>query len=256
MAASINSFVWYELLTTDMKAAEAFYRAVIGWTSQPWGQPEPGYTIMSAGEKPVAGVMRLPVESCEAGGRPGWIGYIGVADLDASTDRLQRAGGSVLRTPDEIPDIGRFSVVSDPQGAAFVLFTPSGGNNAPAPAATPGHVGWRELYAAAWPDALTFYADQFGWTKDQAVDMGSMGTYQLFAAGEHAIGGMMNKPDSIPSPVWLYYFVVEEIDSATARVTAHGGQVLNGPHQVPGGSWIVQCADPQGAMFALTAPQR
>jgi len=67
---------------------------------------------------------------------------------------------------------------------------------------------------------------------------------------------MMTKTPAMPSPVWLYYFNVEQLDPAIARVTGQGGQVVHGPHEVPGGSWIVQCLDPQGAMFALVAPAR
>ena len=66
----------------------------------------------------------------------------------------------------------------------------------------------------------------------------------------------MNKPDGVPSPAWLFYFNVPEIDAAVARVTDNGGGILTGPLQVPGGSWIVQCMDPQGAMFALVACRR
>ena len=120
----------------------------------------------------------------------------------------------------------------------------------------PGHVGSHELYASDWESAFAFYAGQFGWTKATSVDMGPMGTYQLFAAGGDPIGGMMTKPQSMPSPAWQYYFNVGEIDAAVARVTSNGGQVLHGPHEVPGGSWIVQAMDPQGAMFALVAPRR
>jgi predicted enzyme related to lactoylglutathione lyase len=83
-----------------------------------------------------------------------------------------------------------------------------------------------------------------------------MGTYQLFAAGGYAIGGMMTKPAQVPAPAWLYYFVVPAIDAAVERVKAAGGQVLNGPMEVPGGAWIIQCLDPQGAMFALVAAKR
>jgi uncharacterized protein len=256
MTVSPNAFVWYELMTTDMDAAEAFYRKVVGWSPQPFDSAGMRYTIMNMGEKAIAGMMTLPAEVCEAGGRPGWIGYIGTPDADAATARLRGAGGTVHREPSDIPDIGRFSVVADPQGATFVLFQPSGEDGPPAPAGTPGHVGWRELYAADWPSAFEFYAGQFGWTKDVAVDMGSMGTYQLFAAGGEAIGGMMNKPDGMPAPVWLYYFNVEAIDAAAGRVTEGGGQVLNGPHPVPGGAWILHCMDPQGAMFALVALRR
>ena len=256
MPTSPHTFVWYELMTTDMDAAEAFYGAVVGWSPQNIPQPGMRYTVMKAGDKMVAGVMTLPPEARDAGARPGWVGYVGTDDVDASTRKVREAGGMVHREPADIPDIGRFSVVADPQGAMFMLFQPMGGDNSPAPAGTPGHIGWHELYAADWPSALDFYAGQFGWTKAHAVDMGPMGTYQLFAAGGDPTGGMMNKPDAIPMPVWLYYFVVEEIDAAAVRVTAGGGQVLNGPHQVPGGGWILHAMDPQGAMFALTAPRR
>jgi predicted enzyme related to lactoylglutathione lyase len=88
------------------------------------------------------------------------------------------------------------------------------------------------------------------------MDMGAMGTYQLFAAGGQPIGGMMTKPPSIPIPMWLYYFNVPELDAAVTRIKDGGGQVINGPVEVPGGSWIVQGLDPQGAMFALVAPRR
>src|SRR3954470_23714383 len=82
-------------------------------------------------------------------------------------------------------------------------------------------------------------ADLFGWTKADGVDMGPMGTYQLFAAGAEPIGGMMTKTASLPTPFWLHYFTVDAIDAAAARVTGQGGQVLHGPHELPGGSWIL-----------------
>jgi uncharacterized protein len=125
--------------------------------------------------------------------------------------------------------------VADRQGAVFMLFTPSDGD-APSPGGgAPGHVGCHGLYATDWTGALAFHAGQFGWTKDMSVDIGSMGTYQLFAAGD-AIGGMMNKPAGIPAPAWLYYFNVAAIDGAAERVRKIGGQVRSGPHPVPGGS--------------------
>ena len=120
----------------------------------------------------------------------------------------------------------------------------------------PGHVGWRELHAGDGPAAFDFYARLFGWTKDEAMDMGPMGVYQLFAAGGQAIGGMMTKTAETPAPYWLYYFNVEAVDAAIARVKAAGGQLLNGPMQVPGGSWIAQCMDPQGAMFAVVGAKQ
>src|SRR3546814_7545110 len=87
------------------------------------------------------------------------------------------------------------------------------------------------------------------WSSDVCssdLDMGSMGIYQLFGKDGTAFGGMMNKPGEMPNPVWTYYFNVDGIEAAAARVKERRGTVLNGPHQVPGGSWIIQCLDPQG----------
>lgn len=251
MATPTGTFVWHELMTTDADAAERFYRDVVGWKTQDSGMAGPRYTLLLAGDTQVGGLMTLSKESRDAGAKPGWIGYVGVGDVDAAAAHVARAGGSVHRKPDDIPGIGRFAAVSDPQGAAFVLF--KGIGEAPAPAASekPGHVGWAELHAGDWERAFSFYADLFGWKKSDAMDMGQMGTYQLFAADTQAIGGMMTKRPEMPAPFWLYYFNVGDIDAAAGRVTAGGGKVLNGPHPVPGGGWVIQGLDPQGAMFAL-----
>lgn len=86
--------------------------------------------------------------------------------------------------------------------------------------------------------------------------MGPMGMYQTFATGGAAVGGMMGKMPEAPASFWLYYFNVEALDAAVARVTLGGGKTLMEPQQVPGGSWIVQCLDPQGALFAMVAEKR
>jgi predicted enzyme related to lactoylglutathione lyase len=253
-----GTFVWYELMTSDAAAATSFYCALLGWTAREAGvQPDQSYTVLNAGATGVGGLMTLPEEARVKGARPGWIGYLAVDDVDAYVARVTQAGGMLHRAPDDIPGVGRFAVVADPQGAAFVLFKGMGEHPGFAAPGTPGHIGWRELHAANGPSAFDFYAALFGWTKDQAVDMGPMGVYQLFAtgggtaAGDTAVGGMMTKADAIPRPFWLYYFNVADIEVAAESVKSAGGQVLNGPHEVPGGSWIVQCSDPQGAMFAL-----
>ena len=250
-----DDFCWYELMTTDRKAAAAFYESVVGWRSQEAGSVMP-YTLLSVGGVQVAGMIELPEEACKAGARPSWIGYIAVDNVDTYAKRVTEAGGSIHRPPADIPNIGRFAVVADPQGAAFVLFTPDGTPDVRAEPRSIGTVAWHELLAGDGASAFAFYSNLFGWSKSQAMDMGPMGIYQLFTAGKGDIGGMMTKTPEMPVPFWLYYVVVDAIDAATARVKDKGGKVINGPMEVPGGSWIVQCLDPQGAMFALTAAGR
>ncbi len=258
MAAS-NRFFWYELLTTDVAAATSFYSDVVGWTASDWGgggEAAP-YTIVNAAGRGVGGIMRLPDEVDRMGGGPAWIGYVHVDDADARTEAIRAAGGHVHREPDDIPGVGRFSVVADPQGAVFMLLAPTGDDQPPADPMTPGHVGWHELYAADWPTALAFYEAQFGWSATTDFDMGGMGTYQLFSMGGGGDdGGMMNKMPEMPMPFWSFYFIVEGIDAAAQRVTQGGGRITMDPMEVPGGSWVLQAVDPQGAAFALVSLTR
>jgi predicted enzyme related to lactoylglutathione lyase len=250
-----NTFVWYELMTSDMAAAEAFYRELVGWDAMSPPQSPVPYRIFSAPTGPVAGLMDLPERVRASGGHPAWLGHVGVADADEAAARVKRLGGSVHKEPDDIPGVGRFAVVADPQGAVFLIFAPSNPDDMQtASGSGPGQGGWHELFTNDWPSALDFYGEMFGWTRDQAVDMGPMGTYQLFAANGVAIGGMMNRPPQIPVPVWQYYFNVPSAALAAERVRKAGGQVLMGPHQVPGGSHILQGVDPQGAHFAVVSP--
>jgi uncharacterized protein len=256
MSSSHGKFVWYELMTTDTKPAQGFYCSVMGWNARDSGMPGMSYTILSAGESGVGGLMDVPKEARDAGARPGWMGYVGVDDVDASAAKAKQEGGTIHRPADDIPGVGRFAIISDPGGATLCLFKGAGEPPMPPPPpGTPGTAGWRELYAADREAAFAYYAKLFGWTKAEHHDMGPMGIYQMFATGGETIGGMMTKPPSMPVPCWLYYFNVDGIDAAVKRVQA-GGAILNGPMEVPGGSWIVQCRDPQGGMFCLVASRR
>ena len=203
MSPPHGAFVWYELMTSDPQAAAAFYRDVIGWTAQDAGMPGKPYTLFSASDTMVAGLMAIPDEVRAMGIPPCWTGYVGVADVDAMLADLRAAGGTLRRPAEDIPTVGRFAVVADPQGAVFILFSPFG--NPPRPTVapgTPGHVGWHELYAADGAAAFAFYAKLFGWTKADAIEMGPMGTYQLFTTGGAPVGGIMTKPPQVPVPCW------------------------------------------------------
>ncbi len=255
MAGAQNPFVWYELMTGDTAGAKAFYSKVVGWKTQDMPMPGMTYTLLHAGDTQVAGLMALPKDAADAGMKPCWVGYVGVDDADTAAARVKKLGGTILKAPADIPNVGRFAVVSDPQGAAFNLFKPSQSGQRVA-SSEPGHIGWHELHTRDWAKAFEFYAQVFGWAKGDAVDMGSMGTYQLFKVGDMAVGAMFNSPAAQAACFWLYYFHVADIDAAHKLVTDNDGKIMIGPQQVPGGSWIVQATDPQGAAFALVGPRK
>jgi predicted enzyme related to lactoylglutathione lyase len=251
MADSHGRFVWYELATTDMNAAKAFYTSVVGWNSQDASTPGSAYILFNAGRTTVSGLMGLPADASKSGLRPIWLGYVAVKDVDAATQRIKQLGGAVRVPPTEIPNVSRFAVAVDPQMATIALFKwLTGDAEQPADLDGPGRVGWHELFAADWEQAWPFYSELFGWKKESA-DTGSVSTYQLFSAGEQTIGAMFTKPPTVPVPFWLFYFNIDDIDLAMKRVKAGGGEILHGPTEVPGDRWIVECTDPQGALFAL-----
>ncbi len=253
MAESNGAFVWYELMTTDQTAAQRFYGDVVGWTAKDAGMPGMHYTLLETAGTQIAGIMDLMPGMIEAGMRPSWVGYVSVPDVDQAADRLTRLGGRVYRQPTDIPGVGRFAVVADPQGAVFHLFKSSGGT-APTFSMHAGHVGWHELHTSDYVKGLEFYSEMFGWDKGGSHEMGPMGTYQMFDLDGIAIGGMFNSPAAAHAKFWLFYFAVEDITATGARITQGGGTIMMGPQEIPGGGFIIQAKDPQGAMFAVVAP--
>jgi predicted enzyme related to lactoylglutathione lyase len=243
-------FAWYELLTTDVAAASDFYGKVVGWGAMDGSTPELAYTVLTAGEVPVGGLMELPEEGRRQGATPRWVGYVAVDDIDATASQIRRRGGAVLLPPTD-SNIGRVSVVADPQKATFALVEGlTYGPQQPGGLDELGHVGWHELLAQDRSRIFDFYGELFDWQKDSG-ETDATDFYQLFSSAGQTIGGMLTKLPSVPQPCWLYYFNVDDIGTAARRVNDSGGRILQGPIELTDGCWIARCADPQGALFAL-----
>jgi uncharacterized protein len=244
-------FVWHELMTTDPHAAGAFYSKVLPWKTQASGMPD--YTLWVAGKTQTGGLMAQPESARQAGAPPSWLVYIGTPDVDATATAAERLGGRVLKAAADIPSVGRFAVLSDPQGATFAVFTPSA---QPAGGSAPSGFSWHELATSDQQGALAFYAELFGWSSGPAHDMGPAGTYQLVEHGGAQVGGVYKLMDTSKAPHWLTYIQVASVDRAAAAAKAAGGRVTQGPMEVPGGSRIAQIVDPQGGAFAVHEPAK
>jgi uncharacterized protein len=241
-----GQFLWYELMTTDMAGARAFYTDVLGWGARDVSTPGMPYTLFTVGKTSVSGLVQLP----GGGPRPRWFGFVGVEDVDAAAARVEKLGGVVHVPPCDIPGVSRFAVFSDPQMAVLGLFKwliPV--EPVPDPPRA-GRVGWHELFTPDPEQSFAFYSALFGWRK---VDAGttSLGTHLRFAAAGRTVGGMFVRPPSIQEPCWLYHFNVADIDAAAMKVRSGAGQVLVGPTLGPSGSLIVDCSDPQETLFSL-----
>jgi hypothetical protein len=245
-------FVWYDLMTTDLQKAIDFYTKVVGWTTQDWDGAPTRYPMwMTTSGAPIGGSVVLPEEQLAAGVPPHWLGYIATPNVDATVASATKLGGKALAPPMDIPTVGRFAVLADPQGAVFGIFTPQG--DAPGHDGEPniGECSWHELYSSDYEAGFRFYTELFGWQKGNSFDMGPMGTYQLFRRNAQDIGGMMNKPEPAMPSAWTYYFRVSDVNAGAQRITDNGGRVMTGPMEVPGGDQIVVGVDPQGGAFAL-----
>src|SRR5262249_44532169 len=155
---------------------------------------------------PVAGLMELPEEGLRLGATPRWVGYVAVDDMDAKAAQIHRLGGAVLVAPTD-SNIGRISVVADPQGATFALGTGlTYGQQHPGGLDEPGRVGWHELLAQDRNKIFPFYDELLGWQKAEA-GTGPENLYEVFSAAGQTIGGMLTKAPNVP-PCWLYYFNV------------------------------------------------
>lgn len=245
-------FVWHDLMTTDPDAAEEFYKAAVDWGTTVWEDLEKPYTMWTIGETSIGGVMELPEEARSQGAPPHWLAYIATPDVDETVKSASKLGASTYVEPMDIPTVGRFAVLADPQGAVFAVFTAEGeapGHDGPS---GQGEFSWHELATTDYAAAFDFYATLFGWEKAEAIDMGEAGIYQIYGRGGLPLGGMFDKPDEMPGPpAWLHYIMVDDVHARVEKIKELGGQILNGPMEVPGGDWIAQCLDPQGAAFAI-----
>jgi predicted enzyme related to lactoylglutathione lyase len=258
-----GSFIWYELLTTDLAKAADFYEAVAGLQipREPADGDQDYRMIGTPGGGFVGGAMQLTGGMQEKGARATWLGYVGVDDVDATVSSIEAAGGSSQMAAVDIPDVGRLAMVADPQGAAFYVMKPippKGDEDKSSDAfhrEKLGHVAWNELHTSDLDAALPFYKAQLGWEASDRMEMPN-GVYQMFKVGgaEFACGGMIQNPD-VPQPMWLFYFNVADIDRAHGQVETSGGKVVMGPHEIPGGNFIVMGIDPDGATFAVVGPR-
>ena len=248
----IAKFAWYDLLTTDTKAARAFYGELTGWKDARWCDGT--YDLWMARDGAVAGTMALPAEARSAGVPPHWLGYTLVDDVDATAHRAARLGGSVLKAPADIPDAGRFAVLADPQGAAFAISTVA---SVSGDGAAPNHFAWAELHTTDWQTAWKFYAELFGWTSTGSFSMGpEWGTYFMFGdRPDQAFGAMFDGAKGEKErPHWMHYIRVADADAAARRTVELGGKILHGPADIPiGVGRVAQCLDPQGGRFGVVS---
>jgi uncharacterized protein len=244
-----GTFSWADLSTSDPEAAKAFYGGLFGWAADdmPAGEGVV-YSMMSLDGKYVAGLGPQPDGQREAGVPPLWNSYVTVESADASAALAADLGGTVHAGPFDVVDAGRMAVITDPQGAFFMIWEKRARIGADLVNA-PGALCWNELATTDPAAAGEFYAALLGWQVTPMEDMPM--TYFVIMNGEQSNGGITELSPG-PPPHWLVYFATEDIDAGLAKVGELGGTKLSGPHDIGIAKFAV-VTDPQGAVFALYA---
>lgn len=248
----MSPFLWYELMSTDPASAMRFYPGITGWHAERYESSPAPYWVWMNGATPLGGLMPLPDEAAQGGAPSHWMPYVGCSDIEATVKQARALGARVYVPPTDIHDTGRFAVLADPQGAVFSVFAPTT-PPASGDGSAMGAFAWHELVTSDAAAAFDFYSALFGWERTRSIELGTGGVYQMYGAGGDSFGGMFDgsRTSAMP-PHWLLHVRVPDVDRAAACVAQLGGTVVH-VHDVPGGSRIAECCDPQGARFALTS---
>jgi predicted enzyme related to lactoylglutathione lyase len=241
---SAGMFVWRELMTDDVEGARRFYGELFGWTwkSESMG-PEGTYWLASLGEKQVGGMMAKPrgVPMPSA-----WSSYVLVDDVDAATRRCTAAGGQVLKEPMDIPNVGRFAVLSDPWRAVFLPFRASGEESEGPARPGVGAFCWETLVTPDPAAAARFYGTVIGFGTGKTPS----GEGTVFTAGEFPVADLQPARSGGPS-YWATYVAVESAEASRDRAASLGGKVVVPRIDVPKVGIVAIIADPSGATLGL-----
>jgi predicted enzyme related to lactoylglutathione lyase len=247
-------FVWRDLMTTDPEKAETFYTSLFGWTVNPMDMGEAGvYRMFRNGDQDFGGIG--PVDAAQ-GVPPHWVSYIATPNVDETTAKAIQLGGSSPMPGMDIPAVGRFSVVIDPQGAAFCPFTDTSGTENPPEGQVPpvGGVSWNELMSKDAQASKSFYSQLYGYTPKE-MDMGT-GPYTILYRGDTMEAGILQAPEQAAQmpTAWVIYYVVANIDDSLAKLEQLGGQNISRIIEVPTIGRVAMVVDSLGAMFGLHEP--
>lgn len=244
VGTAVGKFVWHDHVSKDPEQAKRFYTELFGWELEVWKPGEADYAMIKSGDG-MHGGFGTPEGDIPAH----WLGHVLVEDVDETISTTEGAGGQVRFGPMDMPDVGRFAIVADPQGASFSLYAASG-----EPGGSQGVFVWNELHTSDRDGAKTFYSEVFGWTSSDS-DMGGM-TYTVFQRGEDQIGGCSDLHQGEPTSNWMVYIATDDVDGSAAKARELGATILQEPMEIPEVGRFAVVQDPAGAVFGLFKPSR
>lgn len=248
-----GTFCWPELMTTDAPAAKKFYSGLFGWeaTDIPMGGEDGPYSLLRVRGQDTGAMMGMTKEMKQHNVPPHWGAYVAVASADETVAKAKTLGGTVLKEPFDVWDLGRMAVMQDPTGAAFCVWEAKKHIGVQV-LGEPGSLGWTQLNTTDPKKAATFYSALFGWKADTSPMPDGSGDYTMFTNGTTPAGGAMAMPPGGGAPShWLTYFVADDVDATASRTEKEGGKVWVPGTDIVGMGRFAVLQDPQGALFAV-----
>jgi uncharacterized protein len=244
-----GKLVWADLFTSQPTEATKFYCDLFGWTSTAIDQKGKTYTIFSNDGVPVAGLA--PHSFAKESHPSRWIGYVSVADINATIASVEKNGGKVHAEARKFPDRGFQAIVADSDGNAIGLLQSSSGDPADDYTKT-GSWNWFELYVKDPKATTSFYHQALGFDVAPETNSDRKSDFVLSSAG-NSRAGVAPIPDEAKDGAarWLGVIRVADLDQTLAKVAGLGGEVLVAPHSVEFGSRFAIILDPTGGTIGL-----
>ena len=241
-----GKFVWADLVTDDVPAAQKFYGGLFGWTFRNLGN----YTIAANDERPLCGLLQRP-RPADPGARPRWIGYISVSNVERAMKAVTRAGGRVLAEPHKFPDRGQQAVFADAEGAVFGVVKSSSGDPEDF-LPDPGDWIWIQLISRDGRRAAEFYRTIGGYEIIENTSSNKLSDYVLASEGyARATVRTIRTDDERVRPTWLPFVRVRNVAESVAKAKQLGGRVLIEPNPEIFDGKVAVIADPTGAAIGI-----
>jgi predicted enzyme related to lactoylglutathione lyase len=239
-------FVWYELMSSDTERSAAFYSELFGWTVSEMEMPKGIYRVLTEGEDGIAGLYGIP-EGEEIPDH--WIGYIS-GEPDSVAARTRAFEGQVLVPPQTVPEVGKMTVLMDPQGASIAAFKGDSGDPPPKDPIPTHRFCWSHLSSTDVIGSQSYYQMAF---RMKGGMPGESGMVMLSAQDGGEVASISAAPEGTRSS-WLHYVVVADLGAASAKAKSLGATVLRDGEEYPGIGHATVIADPTGAVIALFQP--
>ena len=242
-----GKFVWADLVTDDLAAAQRFYGSLFGWK---FYSIHPGYVVAELEERVLAGILQRPKPK-DRPAQPRWIGFMSVASVERAGKAVVKAGGRVLAPKESLPRRGEQAIFADPEGAVFGVLRSSSGDPDDVLAA-PGEWIWIQMLSRDGGAATSFYRAVAGYKVVENDTPGRASDFVLTSEGyARATIRTLRTTDQAVQATWLPFVRVTRVAEAVARVRELGGTIRFEPSPDVLQGRVAIVADPTGASIGI-----